>query len=91
MKNRLMLPKVAGALLACALATACAGERPQSTYTPGLESGITSSNGGGMRQLGGILDTGVATSARGRALPDTGNMAYPTPQPQGNVATTRVR
>lgn len=45
---------------ACCLA-ACAGERPQSTVSPGLESGITSSNGGGARALGNQPNVGVTT------------------------------
>jgi len=47
---------------ACVAALAgCAGERPQSTVSPGLDSGITSSNGGGMRTTGNLLNQGVTT------------------------------
>ena len=49
------------ALLLCGLAAACAYERPQSTVSPNLESGITSQNGGGTRALGNTLNEGVTT------------------------------
>jgi len=44
----------------CCLA-ACAGERPQTTVSPQLESGVTSSNGGGTRALGNQPNVGVMT------------------------------
>jgi len=47
---------------ACVAALAgCASERPQSTVSPGLDSGVTSSNGGGMRATGNVLNQGVTT------------------------------
>ena len=51
---------------ACLVAAACTpaerrAERPQSTTTPGLETGITSNNGGGQRALGNTVDVGVST------------------------------
>lgn len=39
----------------------CAGERPQSVTTRGLDTGITSSNGGAMRASGNTLNQGVTT------------------------------
>jgi len=54
------LARAAAVLAACCLA-ACAGERPQSTSSPGLESGITSNNGGGIRALGNQPSVGVTT------------------------------
>jgi hypothetical protein len=48
-------------LVACTVLVGCAGERPQSTTTPGLETGITSSNGGGTRALGNQPGAGVTT------------------------------
>ncbi len=48
--------------VACIAALAgCADERPQSTTTRGLDTGITSSNGGGMRATGNTLNQGVTT------------------------------
>jgi hypothetical protein len=52
--------------LACLALAACTpaerrAERPQSTTTPGLETGITSNNGGGQRALGNNVDVGVTT------------------------------
>ena len=40
-----------------------------------------------------VLGLTLATSALAQSgrVPDTGNMAYPTPMPQGNVGTTTVR
>ena len=54
------LPTIAMAL-ACAALLGCAGERPQSTTTSGLETGITSSNGGGTRTLGNQPNVGITT------------------------------
>jgi len=54
------VPVIAVAL-ACAALLGCAGERPQSTTTPGLETGITSNNGGGQRALGNQPNVGIAT------------------------------
>ncbi len=47
--------------LACAALLGCAGERPQSTTTPGLETGITSNSGGGQRAMGNQPNVGVTT------------------------------
>lgn len=52
--------------LACLAMAACTpaerrAERPQSTTTPGLETGITSNNGGGQRALGNNVGVGVTT------------------------------
>jgi len=47
--------------LACAALLGCAGERPQSATTPGLETGITSNNGGGERALGNQPNIGITT------------------------------
>lgn len=44
-----------------AILGACAHERPDTIVSPELESGITSSNGGGMRALGGQPDVGITT------------------------------
>ena len=49
------------ALLACLALGACAGERPQSTFTPGLDTGITASDGGGTRALGNQPNVGITT------------------------------
>lgn len=43
---------------------ACAYERPQSTFTRGLDTGITSSDGGGTRALGDQPRIGVSTPVR---------------------------
>ncbi len=48
-------------LTACTVLAGCAYERPQSTTTPGLETGITSNNGGGARSLGNQPNVGVTT------------------------------
>lgn len=50
----------ASALLCLGLA-ACADERPQSTFTKGLDTGITSSDGGGTRTLANQPNVGVTT------------------------------
>lgn len=52
--------------LACLVLAACTpaerrAERPQSTTTPGLETGITSENGGGQRALDNTVGVGVTT------------------------------
>jgi hypothetical protein len=52
---------VATFLVSCTVLAGCAGERPQSVTTPGLETGITSSNGGGTRALGNQPDVGITT------------------------------
>ncbi len=54
------MPGLAVALASAAL-LGCAGERPQSTTTPGLETGITSNNGGGQRALGNQPNVGITT------------------------------
>jgi hypothetical protein len=57
------LPALAVAL-ACAALMGCAGERPQSTTTPGLETGITSNNGGGQRALGNQVNESITVRTR---------------------------
>ncbi len=57
---------LAALTLACLAMGACTpaertAERPQSTRTPGLETGITSDSGGGTRALGNTLNEGVTT------------------------------
>ena len=47
-------------LLALGLA-ACADARPDPVVSPRLDSGITSSNGGGMRALGNQPNIGITT------------------------------
>ena len=47
-------------LLALGLA-ACANVKPDTVASPQLDSGITSSSGGGMRALGNDPDVGVTT------------------------------
>ena len=81
---------VGGGLMISGLAlmlSGCAAEQPQSTVSRNLGSGVTSSNGGGMppANFGTFGPTTV-----GRGPPDTGNMAYPAPLPQGDLRTTRV-
>ncbi len=48
-------------LLLATLVAACADVRPDTIVSPQLESGITSSNGGGARALGGQPNVGVST------------------------------
>ena len=43
------------------LLAACADERPNTIVSPRLDSGITSSNGGGTRALGDQPNMGVTT------------------------------
>ena len=50
----LMIAGVAGTLAACAPAMA-----PQSTSSPALDSGVTSSTGGGTQTLGNAGNTGI--------------------------------
>lgn len=52
--------RIAALMLACLLA-ACADVRPDPVASPKLDSGITSSSGGGMRALGNDPDLGVTT------------------------------
>lgn len=51
------------AVLACLALGACAYEKPQSTVSPNLESGITSNNGGGVRALGNAPNIGITTQS----------------------------
>lgn len=60
-RSRIAWLPVTVAALACAPLLGCAYERPQSTTTPGLETGITSSNGGGTRTLGNQPNIGITT------------------------------
>ncbi len=55
-----VLSTIAATALLLGLA-ACAGERPQSTTTPGLNTGITNNNGGGQRALGNTGNVGITT------------------------------
>ena len=48
-------------LLLLSLLAACADERPNTIVSPRLDSGITSSNGGGTRALGDQPNVGVTT------------------------------
>ena len=48
-------------LLAANLLAACAETRPDTVVSPRLDSGITSSNGGGQRTLGNQPGVGVST------------------------------
>lgn len=51
--------------LACLALAACTpAERPQSTVSPNLDSGVTSNNGGGSRALNNNNNTGVTTPVR---------------------------
>ena len=52
---------LAAFVAACTALVGCAGERPQSATTPGLDTGITSSNGGGTRALANQPNVGVTT------------------------------
>ena len=54
-------PGLAAILLASLALMSCAYEKPQSTVSPELESGITSQNGGGVRQLGNSPNIGITT------------------------------
>ena len=47
------------ALLLASLLAACADARPDTILSPRLDSGITSSNGGGMRALGDDLNLSI--------------------------------
>ena len=56
---------LAGACLAIAACTSAerAAERPQSATTAGLDTGITSSNGGGQRALGNNQNIPLGTAS----------------------------
>ncbi len=49
------------AILLVALVAACADIRPDTTVSPNLDSGVTSSNGGGARALNNQPGVGVTT------------------------------
>ena len=49
-------------LLTACMLTACGATQPDTVVSPKLESGITSSNGGGQRTLGNQPNVGVTTS-----------------------------
>lgn len=55
-----MMKSASAILLACALA-ACADLRPDPVASPRLESGVTSSSGGGAQALGNQPNVGVTT------------------------------
>lgn len=48
-------------LLLATFVAGCAGARPDPVVSPKLDSGITSSNGGGARALGNQPNVGVTT------------------------------
>ncbi len=48
-------------LVLASLLAACASARPDPVIPPGLDSGITSNNGGGTRALGNQPNVGVTT------------------------------
>lgn len=66
------IPSSTAFALACLALAACSPaerrvERPQSTTTPGLDTGITANNGGGQRSLGNTVGVGVtAPDSRAR-------------------------
>ncbi len=49
------------ALLTACLFAACSADQPNTVVSPKLDSGITSSNGGGQRQLDNTQSIGVTT------------------------------
>ncbi len=51
----------AAALLLATFLAACAYDRPDTVVSPQLDSGITSSNGGGARALGNQPNVGIST------------------------------
>lgn len=57
--------RVLPVLLVLALA-ACADAKPDPVASPRLDSGITSSNGGGMRALGGDPNVTLSTTRLGK-------------------------
>ncbi len=48
-------------VLLASLLAACADTRPDTLVSPSLDSGVTSSNGGGTRTLGNQPNVGVTT------------------------------
>lgn len=54
--------RTAIALFTVLILAACSAGRADTTVSPKLDSGITSSNGGGTRTLGNQPDIGVTTS-----------------------------
>ena len=54
---------LAGACLAACTSAERAAERPQSATTAGLDTGITSSNGGGQRALGNNQNIPLGTAS----------------------------
>lgn len=51
-----------GAVAVLVMLAGCGATGPQSTASPALDSGVTSSSGGGQRALGNLPNTGVTTS-----------------------------
>ena len=58
--GKIIMHRILPILLALGLA-ACANAKPDTVASPRLDSGITSSDGGGMRALGNDPDVGVST------------------------------
>lgn len=56
--TRAGLVVMASSLICLALAS-CAADRPQSTFTKGMDTGITSSDGGSTRALGNNPNVGI--------------------------------
>ncbi|HEY0206986.1 MAG TPA: hypothetical protein VGC15_22900 [Acetobacteraceae bacterium] len=50
------------AIFVACLSASCADVRPDTTVSPRLDSGVTSSNGGGARALGNEPSVGVTTT-----------------------------
>jgi len=53
--------RTAIALITVCILAACSADRPDTVVSPKLDSGITSSNGGGTRTLGNQPNLGVTT------------------------------
>ena len=53
--------QAASLAVAVCMLSACSAERAQSTASPGLDSGVTSSSGGGTQTLNNRQNVGVTT------------------------------
>ena len=60
-RGRKVRTRALGALLGSGLLAACSHVKPDTIVSPGLESGITSQNGGGARALGNQPGVGITT------------------------------